>query len=236
MIDCNREWIKAPDWQVDNRQAPCRRNKLSLSSSIICVDIYASKSTVRTYKAVCISSPPPQSQHGLTGGWLGQGYTDPFTAPSQRSNWKIWVALLVCFGGMWWVVFFEAFPQCCCSVDLRVTQVSGVRLSIICGTAFFSHLCLLFTVNPPDSLLPADRLAGPLVFTVWFLWPSQTWMNRQRSFGLGKQITRQLEEAGPVPLWSVYLVQTYWTNSLITELKQFDRHLICNYFHYQLMV
>lgn len=101
------------DWQVDCRQEPCRRNKMSLSSSIICVDIHASKSSAfqRENAQLCVSLSLPQSQHCLAGGWRGQGCTDPFPAPSWGSNWKIWVALLVCFGGMWWVVFFWGFSS-----------------------------------------------------------------------------------------------------------------------------
>lgn len=89
------------------------------------------------------------------------------------SNWKIWVALLVCFGGMWNGLW--AFPQCCCSVDRGVNGVMEVRQSLVCEAALFFRPCLLSQSAPPGSLLPADRPAGPLVYTVCCLWPSPKW-------------------------------------------------------------
>lgn len=135
---------------------------------------------------------------------------------------------------MWWSVFFKAFPQCCCSVDLGLNRVSGS------DWALFVEQCVPLTPSvlrshPPGSLLPADRLAGPLVFTVWFLWPSQTWKDRQKSFGLGKRIIRQLEETGKIPLGSVYLAQTHWMIdlrqlTLILQLFRFSYNGLINFF------
>lgn len=105
--------MRVTDWQVDCRQAPRRRNKLSLSSSIICVNVHASKSSafsVRAYRALCISFSSPVST-----AWLGDGGGKAtlihFLPPSWGSNWKIWVALLVCFGGMWWGCVFWGFSS-----------------------------------------------------------------------------------------------------------------------------
>lgn len=119
----------------------------------------------------------------VSTAWLGDGRGQAtlihFLPPSQGSNWKIWVALLVCFGGMWWVVFFEACPQCRCSMDFRGESSDGGQAEpcLWSGTSLSTPVCSLQSA-PPGSLPPADRLAGPLVFTVWFLWPSQTWTDR----------------------------------------------------------
>lgn len=107
-----REWTRGIDWQMCCRQAPRRGNYLSLGSSIIYVDVHANEPSAFQWEPTehWVSPSLLLSQHCLAGGWRVQRYTDPFPAPppppSWGSNWKIWVALLVCFGGMQWVVFY----------------------------------------------------------------------------------------------------------------------------------
>lgn len=122
--------------------APCSRNMFA----VICVHTPASKATLGD---VCVTfsfaSPviTAQWEEGGEGEPWGQSYTDPFPVPSWGSNWKIWVALLVYFGGMWWVVFLEAFPQWRCSTDLGVNRVMGVTRftpTPVCSLCSMRHL------------------------------------------------------------------------------------------------
>lgn len=101
-----------------------------------------------------------QWEEGGEGEPWGQSYTDPFPVPSWGSNWKIWVALLVYFGGMWWVVFLEAFPQWRYSTDLGVNRVMGV-------TRFTPHPRLLsMQCAPPGSLHPVADLGLHAIVSV----------------------------------------------------------------------
>lgn len=109
--------MRVIDWQVDCRQGPCRRNKLSSSSSIICVGIHAS----------CQPSLPP-SQHCMAGGWRGarQRWSiscPPLGALIEKFGWPCLFVLVECGG-----LCFLPPPQCCCSIDFGVNRVSGVTV------------------------------------------------------------------------------------------------------------
>lgn len=87
LIDYMTGWSEGIDWQVISWKVLNCRNKLS--SSIIRVDSHADESHQSSVLFRDVS---------MAGG--GKAALIHFLSQSWGSNWKIWVALLVCFGGV----------------------------------------------------------------------------------------------------------------------------------------
>lgn len=192
-----RERISSIDWQVDCRQAPCRWNKLSLSSSIT-----VSTSTPGSPQAL---SESPQASMYLphfpkvsTAWWGGRGRRlhwsiscPPPGALIEKFGWPCLFVLVDCGG----LCFFLGFSSVPLLRRLRGESSDGGQAKPCLQSAT--------SLSPPSALRglphlvassPADRRAGPLVFTVRFLWPSQTWTDRQQSSGLGNQVTARRDK------------------------------------------
>lgn len=99
------EFVQLTDciWEqmIDNRGAPCRSNKLSSSSSIICVDVYASKSTAWDYKDMCINCPSPVGTAWMGDDWGKAAlihFLPPPSALIEKFGWPCLFALVECGG------------------------------------------------------------------------------------------------------------------------------------------
>lgn len=178
--------MRVIDWQVDCRQGPCRRNKLSSSSSIICVGIHAS----------CQPSLPP-SQHCMAGGWRGarQRWSiscPPLGALIEKFGWPCLFVLVECGG----LCFLPPPP----SVLLLYRLWGESSFGGDCVKPHFSLTPVCSQSAPPGSHLPADSLAGPLTAI------RPGWTDRQRSSGPGNQATAQLEKTSSVLMVKTYLL------------------------------
>lgn len=175
-----KEWEDLIDRWIANRHQVAGLNCRWAPTSFVSTSMLAGR---QDFSESRLSSTLLPLFPRVSTAWLGDGRGQAtlihFLPPSQGCNWKIWVALLVCFGRMWWVVFFKACPQCRCSVDFRGESSEGGQAEpCLWSSTSLSPLSAHCSLPHLVALPPADRLAGPLVFTVWFLWPSRTWTDR----------------------------------------------------------
>lgn len=150
----------------------------------------------------------------VSTAWLGdrggKAILIHFLSPSWGSNWKIWVALLVCFGGMWWVVFFFFWGFSSVPLLHRLwgeSSLGGQAEPCLWSGTSLSPLWALCSL---PHLVASSLLTGLLDH--WFLHygfcdpvrPGRT--DGQRSSRPGNKATAQFEETSSALMVEVYLL------------------------------